>query len=107
MVNHLFKQWKEILSEYLSWYQSVYLANLNGTTHFVTKDAAKKEIEFYCDHEEADTKVFAYVQFFSNTVQLKRVIINSPDTEVPVISLYHYVTNLDLLTQSGSKFMDW
>ena len=107
MVNHLFKQWKEILSEHLSWYQSVYLANLNGTTHFVTKDATKKEIEFYCDHEEADAKVFAYVQFFSNTVQLKRVIINSPDTEVPVISLYHYVTNLDLLTQSGSKNMNW
>ena len=39
----------------------------------------------------------AYIKFLSNTVQLKRKIIDSPDTDVDVISLYHYVTNLALL----------
>ena len=39
----------------------------------------------------------AYIKFLSNTVQLKRKIIDSPDTDVVVISLYHYVTNLALL----------
>ena len=63
----------------------------------------QKKNEFYCDHEEADTKMFAYFQFLSNIVQLKRVIISSPDTEVPVISLYHYVTNLALLNSIWLK----
>ena len=47
----------------------------------------QKKIEFYCDHEEADTKMFAYFQLLSNTVQLKRVIINSPDTSPCDISV--------------------
>ena len=106
MVNYIFRQWKEILSEHLS--SSVYLANLDDTTDFVTKECSKK-IEFYCDHEEADTKMFAFIKFLSNTVQLKRVVINSPDTDVAVISLYHYVINLALLdsiwfkTGTGSR----
>ena len=36
-------------------------------------------------------------KFSLNTVQLKRVIIDSPDTFDAVISLYHHVTNLVLL----------
>ena len=41
--------------------------------------------------------MFPYIKFLSNTFQLKRVIIDSPDTHVVVISLCHYVTNLSLL----------
>ena len=63
----------------------------------------KKKKEFYCDHEEADTKLFAYIKFLANTVQLKRKIIDSPGADVAVIFLYDYVTNLDLLDSSGSK----
>ena len=60
MVKYIFQQWKEILSEHLS---SVYLANLDGTTDFVTKKR-RKNIEFYCDHEEADTKMSLILSFF-------------------------------------------
>ena len=38
-----------------------------------------KKIEFYCDFEQADTKTFAYLNFLSNAVQLKRFIIDSQD----------------------------
>ena len=41
-------------------------------------------------------------KFLSNTVQLKRVI-DSPDTVVAVISLYHHVTNLALLNSIWFK----
>ena len=41
--------------------------------------------------------MFAYIKFLSNTVQLKRKIIDSPDADVAVISLNHYVTNIVLL----------
>ena len=56
-----------------------------------------EKIKFYCDHEEADTKMFTKINFLSNTVQLKRVIIDSPETDVAVTSLYYYVTNPALL----------
>ena len=90
LLNYIFQQWKEIFSEHLSSYQSVYLADLYGTMDCVTKLCSKR-IEFYCDREEADTNMFTYIKFLSDTVQLKRVIINTPDTDVVVISvsLYH------------------
>ena len=90
-MNYIFQQWKEILSEHLTSYQSVYPANL-----YAAKECSKR-IEFYCDYEEAGTKIFAYIKFLSNTVQLKRVIIDSSDTDLTVISLYHCATNLALL----------
>ena len=40
MVKYVFQLWKEILSEHLSSYQSVYLANLDGMTDFVTKECS-------------------------------------------------------------------
>ena len=60
MVKYVFQQWKEILSEHLSSYQSVYLANLDGTTDFVTKEYSKNN-KFYCNDEKTDTKMFAYI----------------------------------------------
>lgn len=91
LVNYIFQQWKEILSEHISSYQSVYTANL-----YPTKECSQR-IEFYCDYEEAGTKIFSYIKFLSNTVQLKRVIIDSSDTDLTVISLYHCATNFALL----------
>ena len=61
------------------------------------KKYCQKKLNFYCDHEEADTKMFTKINFLSNTVQLKRVIIDSPETDVAVISLHYYVTNPALL----------
>ena len=87
LVNYIFQQWEKILSEYLSSYQSVYLAKLHGTTDCLTKQHSKR-IEFYCDHGETDTKIFAHIKFLSDKVQLKKVIIHSPDTYVDVMSLY-------------------
>ena len=107
-VSYIFQQSKEILSEHLSSYQLVYVANLDDTTNFVTNECSKK-IEFYCDREEADTKMLAFIKFLSTAVQLKRVILDLPHTDVDVISLYHYITNLALLdsiwfrTGTGNK----
>ena len=74
------------MSEHLNSYQSVYLANLDDTTDFLTMENSKK-IEFYCDFEQADTKTFAYLNFLSNAVQLKRFIIDSEDIWVTLVSL--------------------
>ena len=76
-----------------------YLSNKTNMVNYVFQQWKKmsEKIKFYCDHEEADTKMFTKINFLSNTVQLKRVIIDSPETDVAVISLYYYVTNPALL----------
>ena len=42
---------------------------------------------FYWDHEEADTKMFAYIKFLCDNLRLNSVIIVSPVTDVAVISI--------------------
>ena len=45
LVNYMFEKWKKILSEHLSSYKLVYLANLDGTIDCITKECSKR-IEF-------------------------------------------------------------
>ena len=61
--------------------QTIYLANLDGATDRLTRQISER-IDFYCDQEEADTKMFAYVK-----IRLNRVIIVLVGTDVTVISL--------------------
>ena len=68
--------------------QTIDLTRLEVATDRVTSQRSKKKRDFYCNHEEADTKMFAYIKFTWDTVRLKRVIIVSSDTDVVVISLY-------------------
>ena len=39
-----------------------FLANLDGATDCVTSQSSER-IDFYCDHEGADTKMFRYIKF--------------------------------------------
>ena len=75
-----------VIIDYGELYISTVERYLDGTTDFVTKEFSKK-IEFFCEHEEAHTKMFTYIKFLSNADQLKRKIINSPGTDVAVTSL--------------------
>ena len=43
------------------------------------------------------TQMFAYIKFLSNTIQWKRVIIDSPGTYICAMCLHHCVTNIALL----------
>ena len=62
----------------------------------VTSQSSER-IDFFCDREEADTKMFAYIKFLCDNIRLNRIIIISPDTDIKVISLYLSVTNLTFL----------
>ena len=70
----------------------VYLTNLDGATDRVVSQSSER-IDFYCDHEEADTKMFAYIKFLCDNIRLSRVTIVSR-TLIAMISLYESVTNL-------------
>ena len=67
-----------------------YLSNLDGEADSVTIQSSER-IDFYCDHEEADTKMFVYIKFLCDNICLNRIIIVSSDTDVTVIS-WRYCT---------------
>ena len=56
-----------------------------------------ERINFYCNHKEADTKIFAFIKFFCDNIRLNRVITVLSDSDVAVIFLYQSVTNLTFL----------
>ena len=89
---YLFPKWKETLPCVLNSSQTIYLANLDVVTDCVTIQN-KENIDFYCDHKEDDTKMFAYIKFLCDNIRLDRVIIVSPDSDAAVMSLYQSVTN--------------
>ena len=72
--------------------QTTFLANLNGAADRVTSQSSER-IDFCCNREEGNTKMFAYIKFFCDDICLNRVIIVSPDSDVAVKSLYQTVTN--------------
>ena len=76
--------------------QTIYLTNPDDATNCVTSQSSER-IDFFCDREEADTKMFAYIKFLCDNIRLNRIIIISPDTDIKVISLYLSVTNLTFL----------
>ena len=75
------------------------MANLDGATDRVTSQRSER-IDYY-NHEEADTKMFAYIKFLFENIRLNRVRIVSPDSDVAVIFLC--VTNLTFLDALWSK----
>ena len=58
---------------------------------------SSERVDFYGNHEEADTKMFAYIKFLCDNILLSRVAIVSPDADVAVISLYESFTNVTFL----------
>ena len=60
-MNYLFEYWLNFLPLSLKETQCVYLANLNGTISLI-KNIGSCQFNFTCDHEEADTKMFAYLE---------------------------------------------
>ena len=71
----------ETLPKVLTSFQTIYLTNLDGATDRVTSQSSER-IDFYCDHKEAYTKMFAYIKFICDNIRPSRVIIGSPDTDL-------------------------
>ena len=68
--------------------QTIYLSNVDGAADRVTNQSSDR-IDFYCDHDEAGTKISAYIKFLCDDICLNRIIIVSPDTDVTVMSLHY------------------
>ena len=80
MVKNLFLNGENASSE------TIYLANLDGTTDRVTSQSSER-IHIYCDHEDTDIKMFAYFKLRCDNIPLNMVIIISPGSDVTVIKV--------------------
>ena len=81
------KPTKYVFQKVLTSFQTIYLTNLDSAADRVTSQSSER-VDFYCDHEEADTKMFAYIKFLCNNIRLSRVTTVSPDTDAAMISFY-------------------
>ena len=68
-MKHLFQKWGGTLPNFLTFSETIYLANLDGAPDRVTSQSSER-IYFYYDHKEADTKLFAYIKFLYDTICL-------------------------------------
>ena len=93
-MKYLFQKQRNI--QVLTSFQTIYLTIIDGATDCVTSQSSGR-IDFYCNHEEADTKMFPYIKFLCDNIHLSRVTIVSPDTDIAVISLYESVTTVTFL----------
>ena len=78
-MKYVFQKQRETLSDILTSFQTIYLTNFDSATDRVTSQSSER-IDFYCNHEEADTKMFAYIKFLCDNIRLSKVTIVSPDT---------------------------
>lgn len=95
LVNYCFDRWKASFSTKMNESQTVYLAELDGST---TKISSNESLptDLYCDHEEADSRMLVFCKMIAENHNIKRMIIQSPDTDVAVIACYHQVNTLNL-----------
>ena len=102
LVNYVFSRWRKHIPEKLSPCQHVILANMDGTCVELCETGCT-ELDWECDHEEADSKMFVYCKYLATRYELSRIIISSPDTDVAVICCYQHVTSLSSLTELWFK----
>ena len=73
MVKYLFQKLRETMPNVLASSQTIYLANRDGATDRATNQSSER-IDFYCDHEEAVLKMYAYIKFLCDNIRLNRML---------------------------------
>ena len=64
---------------------------LDGTVHMCTNEQRVK-LDLVFDHEEEDTKMFVLCKYFVDQYFIQRMRNSSPDTNILLVSCYHYFT---------------
>ena len=95
LVKQLFSKWRGTLPKVLNSFQTNHLANLDSTAYLVTSQRSER-IDFYCNHKEADSNIFAYIKFFCDSICLNTIIV-SPDCDGALIYLYQRGINSTFL----------
>ena len=102
LIKYLFLKWRYSFNKKLSDNQVIYLADIDGSTIKVTQHGSTV-LEFKSDHEEADTKMFAYGKYIVTEHPIRKMIISSPDTDVAVISCFQKSSHLESIDEMWLK----
>lgn len=108
LIDYIFHRLKSTVQSKLRSRQEITLCFNDGSAIKFT-NTSSETLDFRCDHEEADSKMFVYLHHASLSTNIKRIIINSPDTDVAVIACYQLATSFQHVpemwfkTGTGSK----
>ena len=69
---HLFWKRRGTLQKVLTPLQTNYFANHDGAADCVTSQRSER-IDFYCNHEEANSKMFANIKFLCDNIRLNQI----------------------------------
>ena len=74
--------------------QQVIIGLLDGSAWKIKTETKEVLVTLWSDHEEADSRMFVYAAYLCNSLDLHRVTILSPDTDVAVIACYQICHSL-------------
>jgi len=101
LITYLFDKWIDSFPQKLDDSQVIYFAKPNGTTIRI-QQTSNEQLEWHCDHDEADSKMFVYCKLLTE-YNLSRIVVVSPDTDVLVLCCYHYICCLNNLPELWFK----
>ena len=102
LIKCLFLKWRYSFNKKLYDNQVMYLADIDGSTIKLLQQCSAV-LEFKSDHEEADTKIFAYEKYIATEHPIKKMIISSPDTDVAVMSCFLKISCLESIDEIWLK----
>ena len=102
LIKCLFLKWRYSFNKKLYDNQVMYLADIDGSTIKLLQQCSAV-LEFKSDHEEADTKMFAYEKYIATEHPIKKMIIFSPDTNVAVMSCFLKISCLESIDEIWLK----
>ena len=79
----------EYLPSVLQSHQEVIVARLDGSFWRIRSHGKEQLLKLFCDHEEADSRLFMYASYCSSNTTVGRIVVFSSDTDVIVIACYH------------------
>ena len=69
--------------------QEVIAGRWDGSSWRISSHGKEQLPELFCDHEEADSRLFMYASYCSSNTTVSRIVVSSSDTDVIVIACYH------------------
>ena len=79
----------EYLPSALQSHQELIVSRLDGTSWRISSHDKEQLVEMFCDHEEADSRLFMYASYCSDNAAVSRIMVFSSDTNVIVIACHH------------------
>ena len=72
----------EYLPSVLQSHQEVIVDRLDGSSWRISSHGKEQLPELFCDHEEADSRLFMYASYCSSNTAVRRIVVFSSDNSM-------------------------